>query len=108
MEWGEGTNTLNQVWSELAEGKFVKRTMIDGVTTLTIQAKSSVSRKNSKNDTVKLAQLGEGMSANSERWGEVAVGQVKSVSGDQLVIELPYATKISGAAGPIARFFGLP
>lgn len=108
LEWGEGTNTLNQVWSPLAEGKFVNRSTTNGIVTLTVQANSSISKKNGKDDVVKLTQIGEGMAANSDTWGEVAIGHVKSISGNTLVVEIPYATKISGAAGLVARFFGLP
>ncbi|MBY0358983.1 MAG: hypothetical protein K2W82_13350 [Candidatus Obscuribacterales bacterium] len=108
LEWGQGTNTQNQIWTPLAEGRFVKRVAKDGVTTLTVQTNSAVSKKNEESMAVKLAQVGEGVTANSERWGEVASGNIKNIEGNTLVIEIPYATKISGAAGLIARFFGLP
>lgn len=108
MEWGLGTNTTNQKWTEIGEGTFSSRVVKDGITTLTIQTKSSLNRSNDKDDSVKLCQLGEGMSACSEYWGEVAIGHIKSVSGSTVVVEIPFATKISGAANALQRFFGLP
>ncbi len=108
LEWGEGTNTTNQIWSVLGEGQFSGRSIKDGRTVLTVQTSGSVSRKNQKDNTVKLAQRGEGMAANSEHWGEVAIGHIQSISGNTVVIEIPYATKISDAAGPIRRFFFAP
>lgn len=108
LEWGEGTNTTNQVWTVCGEGHFTKRVAKSGVTTLTIETNSPVKKKNEKDTTVKLAQLSEGMAAQSDHWGEVAIGHIKSIAGKTVVVEIPYATKISGAAGPIAGFFGLP
>jgi len=107
MEWGLGTNQTNQVWTEIAEGNFASRSVKDGITTLEIQCKT-VSRKNEKDDSVKLCQLGEGMAACSDRWGEVAIGHIKSISGNTIIVEIPYATKISGAANALQRFLGLP
>lgn len=105
LEWGEGTNTTNQIWSVLGEGRFVSKTTKDGITVMTVETNAAVSRKNQKDNSVKLAQKGEGMSANSEHWGEVAMGHIQSVSGNTVVIEIPYAVKVSGAAGLIRRFF---
>lgn len=108
MEWGLGTNTTNQVWTQIGQGKFVSRNVKDGITTLTIEVQGGVKRLNESTDSVKLCQLSEGMAACSELWGEVAMGHIKSSSGNQVVVEIPYATKISGAANALQKFLGLP
>ncbi len=97
-EWGEGTNTVNQVWRELGEGKIVSSTHKDLVTTLTVELGSAFAKGNPRDNAIKLAQQGEGMTARSDKWGEVAIGRLKSVeggSGRSIVIEIPVATKIS-------------
>ena len=109
MEWGQGTNTTNQRWDEIGEGSFSSRSYQNGVTTLTIQTKSGVTRKNDNDSSVKLVQLGEGMAAcSSDRWGEVAVGHIKTVSGNTVVVDVTQAVKISGAANALQKFLGLP
>lgn len=105
LEWGEGTNTTNQIWSVLGEGRFTKKSTKDGMTVLTVETNGPVQRKNQKDNSVKLAQKGEGMASHSERWGEVAIGHIQSVSGNSVVIEIPFAVKVSDAAGPLRRFF---
>ena len=107
MEWGVGTNTSNQKWTEIAEGTFSQRIVKDGITTLTIQTKG-VSRKNTETNSIKLCQKGEGMAACSEHWGEVASGEIKSVSGNTMEVVISHATKISGAANALQKFLGLP
>ncbi len=105
LEWGEGTNTKNQIWSVLGEGRFTKKTAKDGVTTLTVETNGPIQRKNQKDNSVKLTQKGEGMTSHSEHWGEVATGHIHSINGNTVVIEIPFAVKISGAAGLIRQFF---
>ena len=96
LEWGEGTNTLNQVWSVAGEGKIVKKQMKDGVTTLVIQLNGPLDKKNGKDNSIKLAQVSEGMSSHSSRWGEVAIGTLKAVEqgGRTVQVEILTATKI--------------
>jgi hypothetical protein len=108
MEWGEGTNSTNQRWEEIAEGTFKTREFKDGITILTIQTKNNVAPKNQKDNTVKLCQQGEGTTANSEFWGEVASGNVTSITGNLVVVEISQCVKISGAANPVQRFFNVP
>jgi hypothetical protein len=108
MEWGMGTNTTNQRWDEIGEGSFVSRSVKDGITTLTIQTNGAVTRKNENDNSVKLCQQSEGMASCSERWGEVAIGHMKSASGNTVVIEVAQAVKISGAANALQKFLGLP
>lgn len=108
MEWGQGTNTTNQRWEEIGEGTFVSRRVKDGITTLTVQTKGNVVRKNDKNNAIKLCQQGEGLTANSDFWGEVASGNLVSVSGNQAVVDILHAVKISGAANPVQKFFNIP
>ncbi len=108
MEWGQGTNTTNQKWDEIGEGTFISRKIKDGITTLTIQTRANVVRKNVKDNSVKLCQAGEGMAAGSEHWGEVASGNITAISDNLVVIEISCAIKISGAANALQKFLGLP
>lgn len=108
MEWGKGTNTTNQIWTEIGTGHFVSRSVKDGITALTIQTNAPLNRKNIEDNCVKLCQQGEGMAANSERFGEVAIGEITSVSGTTVTVEIKTATKISGAANALQKFLGLP
>jgi hypothetical protein len=108
MEWGKGTNTTNQKWTEIGEGTFTSRSVKDGVTTLNIQTNAPLNRQNQDDNSVKLCQQGEGMAGASERWGEVALGYIKSASGTNITVEVPTATKISGAANALEKFLGLP
>ena len=107
MEWGIATHAANQIWTEIGEGKFVGREVVDGITTLTVETKG-VNRKNLASDAVKLCQLSEGMSAHSDKFGEVIMGHIKSVSGNTVVISIPYAIKISGAANAFQKFLNIP
>lgn len=107
-EWGIGTHAANQIWTEIGEGKFVTREVKDGITTLTIETNSPIKRNNMESSSVKLCQLSEGMAACSDRWGEVACGDIKSSSGNTVVISIPFAIKISGAANALQKFLGLP
>lgn len=96
LEWGEGTNTLNQVWTVMGEGRITKPTMKNGLTTLRIELKAPLSKKNKDNNQVKLTQVGEGMTGASNRWGEVGMGTLKAVEegGRVVVVEIGTATKI--------------
>ena len=118
LEWGEGTNTLNQRWEKIGEGKIVShsKTLAEmfhvfvqwlllkwkpkpvGVTTLTVELNGQLTRKNSKDDTVKVVQQGEGMTPTSNHWGEVAVGRLKSIDSGmgktRVQLEIRGATKI--------------
>lgn len=115
LEWGEGTNTLNQRWELIAEGRFIKQgkpfveSLIDwallkrkspsvGLTTLVVELKGPFERKNAKEDAIKLMQQGQGMTPGSNRWGEVAVGRLKSIETEgnrtKVSVEVKGATKI--------------
>jgi len=98
LEWGEGTNTLNQVWHELAEGQILSAKRRDGVMIMVVEVKGAVGKKNPKDDAIKVAQKGEGMTARSDKWGEVAMGRLKSIdasAGKTVVqIEIQQATKV--------------
>lgn len=92
LEWGEGTNTTNQVWTEIAQGTIVRNVKRSGVTTLFVQLNSSFQKKNNKDNHVKVVQQGEGMTANSTHWGEVAVGVVKAVHEQDKTVEIEVST----------------
>jgi hypothetical protein len=122
LEWGEGTNTLNQRWEKIGEGKIVDRTKSllqfighaiqvffkwlflkwrpapVGLTTLVVELDGKLTRKNSKDDAVKVVQQGEGMTPSSNQWGEVAVGRLMSIENiagkTRVHLEIRGATKI--------------
>jgi len=105
LEWGLGTNTMNQRWEDMAEGSILSAKRQDGVMEMVVEIKGSLNKKNSQDSTVKVAQLGEGMAPLSERWGiikprwgEVAMGKLKSVESvgnkSRVHIEIDAATKV--------------
>lgn len=97
LEWGEGTNTLNQVWRVCGEGTISKHDMKNGMTTLVISLKSALDKNNDKSNLLKLAQQGEGMTGGTpDRYGEVATAELKSVEqgGRVVTVQIRTATKI--------------
>ena len=98
LEWGEGSNTTNQVWIELGKGTIVdKPKVVNGITILRVQFDKKVAKQNPQDDAIKVAQLGEGMTANSAtHWGEVAFGRLKGIdtSGTLAEVEIKFAVKI--------------
>src|SRR5947207_8252629 len=106
LEWGQGTNTTNQRWEEMANGKILVAKREHGVMNMQVEIDGAFTKKNPKDDSVKVAQLGEGMAPHAEkwgtitdRWGEVAMGKIKNVdsSGSKSVvhIEITAATKVT-------------
>lgn len=95
-EWGDGTNTLNQVWTADGDGRIVKHKVTDGKTHLVIELNAPLVKKNDKSNLIKLAQQGEGMTGASDRWGEVAMGTLKTIeqSGRVVTVEITTATKL--------------
>lgn len=104
LEWGQGTNTTNQVWTPVGEGTIKDYTMKDGLTTLIIELNAPITKRNEANDELKIAQLGEGMAGASTRWGEVGLGHLRAVEqGGRLVrVQITTATKIDDPA-PLRR-----
>ncbi len=105
LEWGIGTNTTNQRWEEFASGKILVAKRREGVMNMEVEV-DAVNKRNLKDDSVKVAQLGEGMAPHAEkwgaipdRWGEVAFGKIKAIdtSGGKPVvhIEISAATKVT-------------
>jgi len=99
LEWGEGTTTHNQTWSTIAEGVLNnKPKSYAGLTTLKVEVDGPVVIKNEKSKAIKVMQPGEGMVHTPGRWGEVAMGSLKSISksdGKTLVeIEIVGAAKM--------------
>jgi hypothetical protein len=99
LEWGQGTNTTNQIWTIFAEGSIEgKPRCTDGVTDVIIAINGKLHKKNGADDFVKIMQQGEGMTPASQKWGEVAMGTLSSVdeSGGKtlLHIALRGATKL--------------
>ena len=100
LEWGEGTTTLNQRWIEAAKGNLRTSPKVKmGVTVLAVVIDGSFKKTNDKDDWLKIAQPGEGMTPTPDKWGEVAMGRLKSVEqegGKQVVyIEFKNAIKIN-------------
>ena len=101
LEWGAGTNTLNQRWDEIAEGSILSANRRAGVTLMVVQVKGVIEKQNRKDDSIKVVQQGEGLTARSQMWGEVAMGKLKAIEsagGRSIVqIEIQSATKIGKA-----------
>jgi hypothetical protein len=99
LEWGEGTSTTNQVWRDIAKGQLrVSPKVKMGVTVLEVVLDGPMSKQNQKDDHIKVVQQGEGMTPIGDKWGEVAVGRLKSVENEGgktvVYIELKGAVKI--------------
>lgn len=99
LEWGEGTNTHNQTWDTIAEGVLRNQPKrYAGLTTLLVEVDGPVTRKNEKSKAIKVMQTGEGVVHSPNYWGEVAMGNLKSISnhnGKTVVeIEVASATKM--------------
>lgn len=96
LEWGLGTNTTNQIWTVSGQGRITKHEMRNGLTTLVVDLDGAFDKKNPDDRSIKLTQQGEGMTGNSDRWGEVGTGVVKSVEngGRRVLVEIATATKI--------------
>lgn len=99
MEWGSGTNTTNQVWSESGKGRIVRNTVENGLTRLDIEIDGKFEKKNGRDTSIKLTQESEGMTAQSKFWGEVAMGDLSAVENADgrtvVIIAIATATKIS-------------
>ena len=94
-EWGQGTNTLNQVWNEIGRGTLKSaRRRSDGVTEVIVELEAAFAKPNSADDTVKLVQQNSNMTPASEAWGESAIGRLRSAEGRQACIEVDHATKV--------------
>lgn len=96
LEWGQGTNTTNQRWIEMCTGSIAgKPKTVAGITTVTVVASGSVTKSNTSDDSIKIAQTGEGMTPLSQSsWGEVAFGRLKSIDGNTVEVEVKVATKV--------------
>ena len=99
LEWGQGTNTTNQVWTKFAEGTIEgKPRCTDGITTAIIAIDGKLHKNNNADDHVKIMQQGEGMTPASQKWGEVAMGTLSNIEetgGKTLLhIALRGATKV--------------
>lgn len=99
LEWGQGTSTLNQIWTECGKGTIGSVKQVDCVTTMVVNIEGGFDKKNLNDNTIKLVQPGEGMVARSEDdWGEVGYGVLKSVESQsgkrQVTVEIKVAAKI--------------
>jgi hypothetical protein len=99
FEWGIGTNTLNQIWILAGQGELrAKPKYKAGLTEVAVVVKE-FKKTNDKDDSIKIMQQGEGMTPVSDKWGEVAMAQLKSVektaAGETIVhLEIKMAIKI--------------
>lgn len=99
LEWGEGTNTLNQRWMDVGKGNLRAKPKVKaGTVLLAVELDGGLKKQNEKDDWLKVMQQGEGMTPASDKWGEVAMGRLKSVENEGgksvAYIELKNATKI--------------
>jgi|SRR5271168_3317351 len=97
FEWGEGTTTMNQNWNKIGEGTLHNSPKwFAGATMLIVEVDGKVTRKNEKEDMIKVFQPGEGMTPNSKLFGEVAMGKLKSIKeqGAKTIVEI----QLEGAA----------
>lgn len=102
FEWGQGTNTTNQIWQLVGTGKLQTGPKVTaGLTEIVVLLDGKFNKQNEKDDTIKIMQPGEGMTPTSERWGEVAMGRLKSVASDggptTVVVEVKTAIKIEAS-----------
>ena len=70
----------------MGDGKIISVKREDGNTIMEIEIKGRLAKQNPNDDSIKVAQLGEGMSPLAERWGkvttrwgEVAMGRIRAV-----------------------------
>jgi len=108
LEWGEGTTTLNQIWTEYARGVLKakpKRKM--GATLITVEVPGTVQKHNTKDMHIKVMQVDEVMTppsgAMNPKWGEVAMATLKDVKleGQHTIVELEIDSAIKiGGTGP--------
>jgi hypothetical protein len=99
LEWGEGTTTLNQKWTEMAKGQLRNKPKVKaGLTVLEVELDGAMKKQNEKDDWIKIVQPGEGMTPASDKWGEVAMGRLKEIKNDGgktvAYIEIKSAAKI--------------
>jgi hypothetical protein len=97
FEWGVGTNTMNQNWNMIGKGVLRNAPKwFAGATTLIVEIDGTITRKNEKENMIKVCQPGEGMTPNSEHFGEVATGTLKSIKqeGSKTIVEI----QLEGAA----------
>jgi hypothetical protein len=99
LEWGQGTTTLNQRWIEAGKGTLRTKPKVKaGVTILAVELDGKFEKTNEKDDWLKIAQPGEGMTPTPDKWGEVAMGRLKSIEQEGakkvVYIELKNAIKI--------------
>ncbi len=101
LEWGQGTTTLNQVWTICGKGRIASIKQVDCITTMVIDIEGGFDKKNLNDNSIKLTQQGEGMAAHSEDWGEVGFGILKSVESQsgkrQVTVEIKVAAKVGKA-----------
>lgn len=102
LEWGKGTSTLTQVWSLFATGGLTgKPRTVDGLTDVAIEIEGKFEKQNAADETVKIMQQGEGMTPASQKWGEVAMGNLSRVeeTGGKTILHISIrnATKVGKA-----------
>ncbi len=105
-EWGVGTNTLNQIWMPCGKGSLLSGPKIRmGAAEVAIRLDGPFEKKNPKDDSIKIMQQGEGMTPTSDKWGEVAMGRLKSVSseGGQTVVTIEVKSAIKIGKGTNVR-----
>lgn len=94
-EWGQGTNTVNQVWNQIAEGSLDgARRRSDGVTEVTVSVSGAFKKSNPNDDSIKIVQKNSNVTPASDAWGEAAIGRLVSADGSVVKLEVHTATKV--------------
>jgi len=104
LEWGHGTSTVTQNWNIIGTGILkAKPKNKMGATLITVELDGVVEKKNAKDDSLKIMQRGESMTPNSDKWGEVAMGRIKTMtpSGGKTIVEIEIKSAMKiGGGGP--------
>ena len=101
FEWGSGTKQGTQNWSWIARGKITNKPKFNGGhANIIIDIEGGQFNKQNLNDeSLKLCQVGEGMTSNADSKGEVAMGHISKVENNSgkclLSVRLSAASKFS-------------
>ena len=99
LEWGKGTSQGNQNWTVFARGQIRQVSKpVDGVRTITVAVDGDFEKTNTRDDSIKITQEGQGMTPTPGKWGEVAFGRMKDIrneGGSKIIeVEVKVAIKV--------------
>ena len=80
LEWGLGSKQGNQNWNKIGSGKIIQKPKInDGIAEIIVSVNGDFVKANLNDEYIKIAQLGEGLTANANQAGEVGMGRIKKI-----------------------------